>query len=726
MAVGQLPDDDEWEVIDEGSGDDEFEIIEEPAPVQQPIQKPKPQLLGLDEPVKAEPTLWEKLDTPLTDLPSRVAKVGADKIDEPELNSSFPRLKGFAAGALQGAGDLFTRMTSPLELGMALASGGASIARRGGLSGLSRGLEAANMALSGAEALHGAGEVIRPDATFAEKGSGLLEAALGGVGARNSFKQLRKPVGGISKIAEAVPDKIPTSKIGTNLTTLDAPLEDIGISTDKGWVPENIKMAKATQPDMFAEAQKAASVSKPKIKVKYDESGTLVPDDTDSATSAFVESLKTKKPVPENLRISPDEEIPIPPEPPKIIHPKTGEVTQPGLNDYLGIPRAVQSAWDMSMPFRQGLGLIHTKGWRNSWEGMVKSFGSQKAFDGLKESILEKDLFKPRMTGVDKTGKTLYGKSFAEEAGLDLPGLVGKREENMGSALAEKIPVLGTGVKMSNRAADAFMLKLRTDVFEDLIRKNPAAKTDLTLARALADYVNNASGRGRLPFKLEHSAETLNNLFFSPRLMASRMQVLNPKNYLFTRPELRKEYLKSVAAIAGTWMTVAGLGKAAGAEVSLDPENSDFGKMKFGNTRIDPAGGFQQYLVLFSMLAKGGYDNVAGNKGRYQSSPFTTADSDVLNFARNKLAPNARITLSPWLNNKDRPFEVGDQSLRLITPIILQDLSEIVQDDPSMAWVMGPNFVGMGSNTYEKGKKPSRLLPESIFPRSSDFSFPRR
>lgn len=67
---------------------------------------------------KDEPSLWSKLNTPLIDIPSRVASQAADIIDKPSLNRSVGRaqLEGFTAGATEGIGDLISDTTTPLSL----------------------------------------------------------------------------------------------------------------------------------------------------------------------------------------------------------------------------------------------------------------------------------------------------------------------------------------------------------------------------------------------------------------------------------------------------------------------------------------------------------------------------------------------------------------------------------------------------------------------------------
>lgn len=54
------------------------------------------------------------ITTPLTDIPSRLAKKVSDKISPP--NQVGSPMQGFFSGATEGAGDLLTSMTSPLGL----------------------------------------------------------------------------------------------------------------------------------------------------------------------------------------------------------------------------------------------------------------------------------------------------------------------------------------------------------------------------------------------------------------------------------------------------------------------------------------------------------------------------------------------------------------------------------------------------------------------------------
>lgn len=769
--------------------------------VDEPIAEP--------EPVVEEPGLikrgWDAINKPLVDL-SPYANEAANWADTPELDDSgiTARLKGFGAGAIQGLGDVISSFTSPLELSLAAASGGSSLAAKRGLSGVAKGLAAAEGGLGLVESAHGAGEVYQGarEGNLARVGTGIAEMAGGGAGTKQGWDNfvtppkpkvvpeatLPKPV---AKVAEptVAPEVIPTPKPDTDWVDIDSTVDNM---VDEALTAERV-IPKETAPVV-------AAPTKPKIRVKINPlTNSLEPDLTDEVTAKVFNSAKTGEPVPDGQRLNPDDEIDLndltqgtmfqlesdykpmtkfaaeapdkaaaldladarqgemkdvrqpdstvkatneagdltnanqPELPGGIKQPKPDKFKPGGrpmkqhpvtkTQEWLGLPRALQSAFDLSFPLRQGLGLIHTKGWWKAWPDMLRSFGSDEAYNGVMDSIAARPNFRGRVI-TTKAGKEVVEQSLAQKAGLAITDIVNHREEELGSKIALQIPGIGKGIKASNRAYNAFANKLRADAFDALIAQNPKAKTDLVLAKQLAAFVNNASGRGNLG-KWEGAAAALNNTLFSPRLMASRMQMLNPKNYIFTRPEVRKEYLKSALSMAGTWLSLAGLARAGGAEVVMDPENSDFGKIKIGNTRMDPAGGFQQYIVLASRLAKGGFDKMRESPDRrYSGRAFApTPTSDVVNFVKNKIAPNTRFAAGPWLANKSQPFELGDQAIRTFTPIMLQDLSEILQEDPELAWTLLPGLVGVGSNTYEAGKQSPTLLPSSVWNREKDITF---
>ena len=263
-----------------------------------------------------------------------------------------------------------------------------------------------------------------------------------------------------------------------------------------------------------------------------------------------------------------------------------------GTADALNLPRALMATADLSAPLRQGVFLIRRqKQFAPAFKEMFKYAFSPKAYDGLMDDIAKRPNY--NLMRDSKLALT------------DLGGDLLKREEEFMSNLAEKIPLFGRVAKGSNRAYSGFLNKMRADVFDDLINKAGKQGLDVrALSDDIASYVNAATGRGSLG-KFEKAAPFLNATLFSPRLIASRVQLVGKVFSRNTSSFVRKEALKDWAGFLGMGSTVLGLAKLGGAEVGLDPRSSDFGKIKFGDTRYDIWGGFQQYSVLMSRILTG-------------------------------------------------------------------------------------------------------------------------
>ncbi len=342
--------------------------------------------------------------------------------------------------------------------------------------------------------------------------------------------------------------------------------------------------------------------------------------------------------------------------------------------------RTILTAFDFSAPGRQGAPLMLNKEYWTSFDDMFKSWGSQKAYEMVRDSIESH----PNFTRPVFSGKELP--SLAERAGLKWQG----GEEFYNSKLAEKLPF----VMRSERAYNGFLGKLRADTFNRMVSDaedlglNP--KQNDVLLKKYASFINDATGRGSLG-KLEKAAPLLNEVFFDSRLMASRVnmykRVLNPMTYVNEDPIVRKQTLKSLIALVGVGTSVGQLAKLGGAQVSHDSNSSDFGKIKIGDTRIDPFAGFQQYAVGASRLLTGETtSSITGKKFDLTSGKFgmPTRASIVSNFMTNKLAPIPSFVWS-WLNNKEfdgTPFNAKQAIANRTIPIVMQDLYDIYQEDP--------------------------------------------
>lgn len=378
--------------------------------------------------------------------------------------------------------------------------------------------------------------------------------------------------------------------------------------------------------------------------------------------------------------------------------PSIGMTTQ-----IIGAGKATASSLDLSAPLRQGINLVHKKEWRDAIVPMVKSWASEKNFKELEASIQANPRYK-----------------LGQEAGLGITDRITNPEDVFISTLPEKIPYLGELFKQSNRAYTGFLNKLRQDTFTSLVdaaeKAEPGIVNNLVRMKEIASFVNNATGRGSLG-KLEKNSQLLNNIFFSPRFVSSRVQMMNPANYLSKNvsEQVRKEYLKSFLATSAFASTALGLSKLAGADVDVsNPTTSDFLKAKFGNTRLDPWGGYQQYLVAgMRMLDYGaalvqdmftGSDRTQKEFGTFKKpSAWETSKR----FAEGKFNPVVSFTTA-MMNGREFngvPFEVKSSIAQHFTPMVARDLVELFQDDPSLLKLAGmgtaANF-GMGVQTYRK------------------------
>ncbi len=368
--------------------------------------------------------------------------------------------------------------------------------------------------------------------------------------------------------------------------------------------------------------------------------------------------------------------------------------------------RAILTAFDFSPLGRQGKPFLLNKEYYTSLDDMFKSWGSERAYQAVRESIESHPNFQRKQIPVVKAdGTPVLDKvtglpkmesskvpSLAERAGLDLTN----KEEMFQSNMAEK---LVPGVRRSERAYNAFLSKLRADSFNRMVSDAEAAgmnpKTNDVLLKSFGQFINDATGRGGLG-KLEKAAPVLNELFFAPRLMASRVNMykrfLNPMTYSNENPILRKQTLKSLVSTVGFGVGVGELAKLAGAKVSNDPTSSDFRKIKIGDTRIDPFSGFQQYAVGASRLLSGELTSTS-NKNYGRQFDLTTGKANMPsrrsvaeNFFANKLAPVPSLIWS-WMGGREfdgTPFEMKKAILNRTVPIVMQDLYEIYQEDPKL------------------------------------------
>lgn len=366
----------------------------------------------------------------------------------------------------------------------------------------------------------------------------------------------------------------------------------------------------------------------------------------------------------------------------------------------LNVPRAVMSSMDLSAPMRQGIVFIGTKEYWSSFFKMFSFLGPSGEAN-----------FQQVMTDISRRPTS----DLMAQAGLSfslLDGSLSRREEDFQSNLAEKIP----GVRISNRAYSGFLNKLRADMFDKYVEQLSKAgiEPDNDLLAGLGRFINSATGRAELPGPLQSMAPQLNAAFFSPRLIQSRVNMLNPNFYQKLPAPVRKEAIKSMIAM-GTILSLT-VGAVAAmfpdeVEVELDLRSSDFGKIKADNTRFDLGGGFLQYLTFGARTAAwlAGQPAVKTSSGDVRELGADGLTQQrygklAVTFFRNKLSPNASFVVDYTLeeNAKGEPFELGTALSSRLIPMHFQSVMDAAQEyDPVTAVaVTSPGIFGIGVNTY--------------------------
>jgi len=387
------------------------------------------------------------------------------------------------------------------------------------------------------------------------------------------------------------------------------------------------------------------------------------------------------------------------------------------LVEVVNIPRALLASFDLSAPFRQGAVLVSSPEFWSSYKKMFNVAFNEQNYQDLMTEIQNDPLYESAMDS---------GLSITK-----LGSILEDREEAYMSNYAEKIPILGKGVRASERAYVGFLDKLRFDTYKNLVDRaekaglDPLNNADLT--KSLATFINAATGRGKLPSSLERASVTANAVFFSPKFITSRINLLNPVFYAKLNPFVRKQALKSMLNFASIYLTIAGLASAAGAKVNKDIRNADFGKIRIGNTRIDVLAGFLPVIRLVGQLIKG--EIVSSTSGKVMKlgdkeafRPLTRKDI-LLRFWEYKLSPVASF-VRDMLENQTAIGEdltLKNQIVDRVTPMVIQDMIDLYKEDPKLVPLGALGVFGVGIQTYGNKKKPSKKYRAPIGDNRSRF-----
>lgn len=249
-------------------------------------------------------------------------------------------------------------------------------------------------------------------------------------------------------------------------------------------------------------------------------------------------------------------------------------------------------------------------------------------------------------------------------------------------------------------------------------------------ADGLGDYINQITGRGKVHIKWNGDSQSLINvLFFAPKFLAARIRTITDLQYskkYLTGAGTKTEQMRGKTALRNALfyvlmpMLIKAIARAMNPEdehgddawkrfkSAFDPRTTEFGKWRWGDTRIDMSFGLGS---LYTVVARGLTRKSISSKGVMKDTTW----GDVLSaFLEGKMSPalhtveNLRsITFGEGKDFMGRPITMESMLLDAVSPISAQQLIELYQnkdnlESPTAAVAgMALDFFGISSNTYE-------------------------
>lgn len=376
-----------------------------------------------------------------------------------------------------------------------------------------------------------------------------------------------------------------------------------------------------------------------------------------------------------------------------------------------GIAKGVKASFDDSFIGRQGFKAMFTDPvqWAKAAGLSFKLIAKQLGKGTTDSQVL--DAVKAEIYSRPNAMKGLY-----EKAKLD----IGTNEEAYPNSVVEKVPLLGRIFKASEVAFEGTAYRLRADIFDKYLDQAERGEADTSTPaalRSIGKVVNSLTGRGDLG-KWELVGKQVNNLFFSPKFVKSNFDFLtahlldkagDEKMSSFAR---KKAALNLAKVVAGT-AVVLGIASAVDPKsVEWDPTSSDFGKIRFGDTRFDVTGGMGSIVTLAARLAEGKTKaSTTGKVTDLTSNKFGSPTRlDVLeDWTTNRAAPIGSIMVDLARNedsNFKKPTVLGELE-NFGNPFVASNIMEMAQDPKGANWLLGEIIDGLGfsESTYPTKRK---------------------
>lgn len=375
------------------------------------------------------------------------------------------------------------------------------------------------------------------------------------------------------------------------------------------------------------------------------------------------------------------------------------------------------------------------KGWKaglDAWKDVVTAKDSQQMQDRIRI-----------MKGLLMVRPNALNGNYAR-----LGVAVGMQEEAFPESIGEKIPGVKNIFVASENGFNVAIQTARAEITDALI---DMAEGDVGMLKEqnAGDFVNELTGRGKLPFNNPNAERAINALMFAPRYLASRIaQIYNLKyagkwglNAIAGRETGMIDKMRAKASMAQLALFAVLIPAIKGILRAMDDEDphgddywerffsayemrtSDFGKIVLGDTRIDVSAGLDGLITLAARVVSGKSVSVSGVKRDKDWSDVIGA------FSEGKLSPAARLVIDGWryVTEEDpknfmyQPITARGLLSDALLPISVENLTELTMPTENrtaqIAGIMA-DIVGLGANTYgiaEKDIGKSDALKEAEF-----------
>lgn len=369
------------------------------------------------------------------------------------------------------------------------------------------------------------------------------------------------------------------------------------------------------------------------------------------------------------------------------------------FKEVIELPRYMQLGLDAGALTRQGfdIALVSPTAWTKAAK---RGFGAAISNPAKVARLEEEFMRDPDVLKAIANGLAIDGPS-------DMP-------EGFISKAAQKIPLYGRG----ERFHKTFQNFARYETYRNLTRGQNMNQYQL---KETAKLINAMTGRGGW----KGAEGKLASIYTAPKMYAGQLEVMaktataivDPR--FWNNPAYKKLIVRRWLGRMGGIVALKALADATDWEFSINPDDSDFLKLRNGNTVIDVTGGYSSwYKLLFATL------NDVYEQG--MSEPFVERLQRSLGY---KISPTYRTPISlitgkdaigkPFFTNPDtgeREMNVQDLA-KTFAPLIGMQIYEMAGGDEGYAdmdngakvALGGLGLIGTGVSNYaprESSRKP--------------------